>query len=94
MIEKMDDPFEYEKPEWLILKEREHNRKLREKRLGRPIGTWGGARKGAGTKKRKDKPTYTDYTGLHLNNIQRQVLTEMGNGDLGKGIEALINQHI
>jgi len=93
-MKEIDDPFHYEKPEWLILKQREHNRKLREKRLGRPVGTWGGARKGAGTKKKTEAPKYTDLVALTLNNIQRQVLKEMGDGNLDAGIQNLINQHI
>jgi hypothetical protein len=30
MIQEIEDPFDYQKPEWLVLQEREHRRKLRE----------------------------------------------------------------
>jgi hypothetical protein len=88
---EMDDPFEYKKPEWLILKEREHRRNLRAKRLGREIGTWGGKREGAGTPKKKKE--FTHEVGLNLSNIQVLLLKEMGKGSLNEGIMALINQH-
>jgi hypothetical protein len=90
----MEDPYEYIKPEWLVLKQREHNRRLREKRLGRPVGTWGGKRPGAGLKKKTEEPKYTNLVALTLNNIQKQLLIEMGNGDLDTGVQNLINQHI
>ena len=90
----MEDPYEYIKPEWLVLKQREHNRQLREKRLGRPVGTWGGKRQGAGIKKTKEEPKYSNLIALNLNNIQKKVLIEMGNGDLDTGVQNLINQHI
>jgi hypothetical protein len=93
-MKEIDDPYHYEKPEWLILKQREHRRQLREKRLGRPIGTWGGKRPGAGIKKKIEEPKYTNLIALTLNNIQKQVLIEMGNGDLDAGIQNLINQHV
>ena len=94
MTQEIEDPFHYEKPEWLVLKQREHNRQLREKRLGRPIGTWGGKRQGAGLKKKTEEPKYTNLVALTLNSIQKQVLIEMGNGDLDAGVQTLINQHI
>lgn len=59
------------------------------KKLGRPVGTWGGKRKGAG------KPrtlTYNTVAKLELNSVQKKVLTEMGDGDINKGIEKLINE--
>ena len=93
-MKEIDDPFHYEKPEWLVLKQREHNRQLREKRLGRPVGTWGGKRQGAGLKKKTEEPKYTNLIALTLNNIQKQVLIEMGNGDMDAGVQNLINQHI
>lgn len=94
MIKEIDDPYHYEKPEWLVLKQREHNRKLREKRLGRPVGTWGGKRQGAGTKKRADRIEKTDSISLKLNSIQKKILMEIGNGDMNAGVQELINQHI
>jgi hypothetical protein len=59
------------------------------KKLGRPVGTWGGKRKGAG------KPrtlTYNTVAKLELNSVQKKVLTEMGDGNIDRGIEKLINE--
>jgi len=59
------------------------------KKLGRTVGTWGGKRKGAG------KPrtlTYNTMAKLELNPVQKKILTEMGDGDINKGIEKLINE--
>jgi hypothetical protein len=59
------------------------------KKLGRTVGTWGGKRKGAG------KPrtlTYNTVAKLELNPVQKKILTEMGDGDINKGIEKLINE--
>jgi len=87
---ELEDPFVYEKPEFLKEIEREKRRAARSKRLGRPIGTWGGRRKGAGTKKKLD---YTHEIRVNLTRIQLQILEDMGNGDLRKGLQALINEH-
>jgi len=87
---ELEDPFVYEKPEFLKEIEREKRRAARAKRLGRPIGTWGGKRKGAGTKKIK---YYTHEIRLNLNRIQVQILEDMGKGILRDGIQALINEH-
>ena len=86
---ELEDPFVYEKPEFLKEIEREKRREQRAKRLGRPIGTWGGKRKGAGTKKTKD---YTHEVRLNLSRIQVQILEDMGKGILRDGIQALINE--
>jgi hypothetical protein len=86
---ELEDPFVYEKPEFLKEIEREKRRAARSKRLGRPIGTWGGKRKGAGTKKTKD---YTHEVRLNLSRIQVQILEDMGKGVLKDGIQALINE--
>jgi hypothetical protein len=58
-------------------------------KLGRPIGTWGGKRKGAGKPRQL---TYNTVAKLELNTIQKKMLKEMGDGDLDKGIEKLINE--
>jgi hypothetical protein len=61
------------------------------KRLGRPVGEWGGKRKGAG------RPKYLPYNAivkLQLNGVQKKMLSEMGNGILAAGIEKLINEHM
>ena len=90
MIE-FEDPFQYEKPQWIVEKEREKRRAARARRLGRPIGKWGGYRKGAG---RKRERKYDHMVGININRIQEQILREMGNGDLSAGVVALINEHI
>ena len=72
---------------WEIMEQR--RKEALSKKLGRPIGTWGGKRKGAG------KPrtlTYNTVAKLELNSIQKKVLTEMGDGSINKGIEKLINE--
>ena len=90
MIE-LEDPFDYKKPEWLAEKEREKRRAARARRLGRPIGKWGGSRKGSG---RKRVRVYDHMVGVNINRVQEQILREMGDGDLSAGIMALINEHI
>jgi hypothetical protein len=72
---------------WEIMEQR--RKKAMSEKLGRPVGTWGGKRKGAG------KPrtlTYNTVAKLELNSIQKKVLTEMGDGSIDKGIEKLINE--
>ena len=74
---------------WEIMEKR--RKEELSKKMGRPVGTWGGKRKGAG------KPrtlTYNTVAKLDLNSIQKKVLTEMGNGILDAGIEKLINEHM
>ena len=91
MNEIIEDQFVYEKPEWLILKQREARRSKREKKLGRTVGKWGGRRVGAGRPKVK---TF-DYTvGINVSNLQHKMLLEMGNGDLSEGVIALIKEYI
>ena len=50
----------------------------------------GGARAGAGRPKEKTEEAAT----FKLNAIQRKMLAEMGDGDINKGIQALIDQHL
>ena len=87
---ELEDPFVYEKPEFIKQIEREKRRAARAKRLGRPVGTWGGRRKGAGVKKTRD---YTHEVRLNLSRIQVQILEDMGKGKIRDGIQALINEH-
>jgi len=87
---ELEDPFVYVKPDWLKEIEREKRRAARSKRLGRPIGTWGGRRKGAGNKKTRD---WTHEVKVNLSRIQTQILEDMGKGVLRDGIQALINEH-
>ena len=87
---ELEDPFVYVKPDWLKEIEREKRRAARSKRLGRPIGTWGGRRKGAGNKKTRD---WTHEVKVNLTRIQTQILEDMGKGVLRDGIQALINEH-
>ena len=79
-------------PEALVEAWTEIERRRKEelsKKLGRTVGSWGGKRKGAG------RPKYLPYNTvvkLMLNPIQKQILTELGDGQLGKGIEKFINE--
>jgi hypothetical protein len=88
---EMDDPFDYKKPEWLVLYEREKRRAARSKRLGRPIGTWGGKREKTGRPRTRD---YTNIVKINITKVQELILIDIGNGDLNVGIERLINEHI
>lgn len=90
MIE-MDDPFDYKTPEGIKKKKAAYDRARRERMLGRPIGKHGGYRPGAGKKK---KLPWTDKLWITLTRIQRQILIDMGKGDLNKGVEALIKEYI
>jgi hypothetical protein len=85
---ELEDPFDYQKPKWLVLEEREKRRAARAKRLGRPIGTWGGNRKGAGERYKKpyDSKVYIKHT-----RIQHSLLLDLGNGDLNAGVQKLID---
>ena len=88
---ELEDPFDYKKPDWLVEKEREKRRAARSRRLGRPIGEWGGRRKGAGRKRERQ---YDHMVGINVNRVQEQILRDMGNGDLSAGVIALINEHL
>ena len=91
MIEEMEDPFDYKKPEFIVQKEREERSEKREKRLGRKVGSWGGRRPGAGRKKLRP---WTHSVQLVLTPVQEKVLKEMGDGKLAVGIEKLISEHM
>jgi len=90
-VKELEDPFVYSKPQWLIDHEREHRRKLREARTGKPVGQWGGKREGAGKKKPRE---YTHLARLNMTNVQQQILADMGKGDWEAGLINLINEHI
>jgi hypothetical protein len=59
------------------------------KKLGRTVGTWGGKRNGAGKPRQL---TYNTVAKLELNSVQKKMLAEMGDGNIDKGIEKLINE--
>ena len=88
-----DDPFDYpdKPPEWFLELARAKRRSKRSAKLGRPIGKWGGYRPGAGRPKTKKEE---EPFSLKLNTLQKKTLLEMGDGDLNKGIQALIDQHL
>ena len=90
-MSEIEDPFVYVKPDWLVLHEREHRRKLKEARTGKPVGQWGGKREGAGLKKKKE---YTHIAKLNITNVQYQILSDMGQGDFEKGLNKLIDEEI
>lgn len=54
---------------------------------------WGGKRLGAGRKRKHPKELPPEIN-LTLNSIQKKTLTEMGEGDLSRGIQKLIELHI
>lgn len=72
---------------WAII-ERRRKEEL-SKKLGRTVGEWGGKRKGSG---RPRVLSYNTIAKIELNSVQKKVLTEMGDGDISKGIEKLINE--
>lgn len=88
---EFEDPFVYEKPDWLKEIQREKRRAVRAKRLGRPIGKHGGYRKGAG---RKRKNPYDTIVYIKHTRIQKQILLDMGNGDLSAGVQKLIDENL
>lgn len=91
MNEVIENLFVYEKPEWLKLKQKEARRAQREKKLGRSVGKHGGRRAGAG----RPMVRKFDYTiGINISSLQYKMLMEMGNGNLGDGVVALIKEHI
>mgnify|MGYP003650551589 CR=1 FL=1 len=91
MNEVIENPYEYEKPEWLILKIREERRVKREKKLGRTVGKWGGHRTGAG---RPRVRSYDFMVGISMTNVQKLMLLEMGKGNLAEGVNALIKEYL
>ena len=92
----IDDPFDYPaefkppKTEEQINELREKRRAYRAKRLGRPIGKHGGYRKGSG-RPRKREWTHRAY--LVLDKIQVKLLEDLGNGDMHKGIQQLVEKY-
>ena len=87
----IENPFVYPNgPEWLIDKKRQKRREKRAAKLGRPVGEWGGKRQGAGRPKEKIPETFR----LHLNNVQRLNLEELGNGVIANGIQKLIDKYV
>lgn len=92
----LDDPFDYPEefkapktPEQ-IEDLREKRRAYRAKRLGRPIGKHGGARKGAGRKKLRP---WTHKLQVVLNRVQIKLLEDLGNGDIHKAAQILIERY-
>ena len=92
----IDDPFDYPEPfkpsrtpEKLEIKA-EKRRAYRAKRLGRPIGKHGGYRKGAGRKRIKP---YTHKAFITLDSIQLKLIEDLGQGDLNKGIQQLVEKY-
>lgn len=87
----IENPFEYpEEGVWKRDKAREYRRQWWEKKLGRELGTWGGKRAGAGRPKTKTQEVFK----LNLNNIQKMNLREIGDGDIERGIQRLIDKHV
>ena len=90
MIQVIPDNFDYtigiEREKERL---RELNRKKRERKLGRPIGKHGGRRAGAG----RPRTRKFDYEiGINVTRVQEQILKDMGNGSIEKGVNALIKE--
>lgn len=100
MSTEFDDPFaQYENvkpPEWFTKPKSDRHRIYREKKLGRKLGQWGGKREGSGRKATKPKKNVVLglNVGFKLNRIQEMSLMEMGEGDINKGIQALIDKYL
>ena len=82
-------------PEWRLEQiwqdiQKKHKEERAQKR-GRPVLDWGGKRPGSGRK--KQVKTYVNFK-LELNKVQQQVLAEMGEGSIEKGILKLINDNM
>lgn len=71
--------------------EREERKRIR-KLLGNPTN-WGGKRPGAGRPK-VIKAVQGLLVSVSLNRIQMMSLNEIGDGDINKGIQKLIDQHV
>ena len=67
------------------------DKQKREQRLGRPLGEWGGKRKGSG---RPKVVPFNHVAKLNLNDLQKKVLKDMGEGSISAGIQALINENM
>ena len=89
-FENYPAPFKAPKTEEQINELRERRRAYRAKRLGRPIGNHGGYRKGSG-RPRKREWTHRAY--LVLDKIQVKLLEDLGNGDMHKGIQQLVEKY-
>lgn len=87
----IENPFQYPSEEdWKRQKTREYRREWWAKKLGREIGQWGGKREGAGRPKNKVQENFN----LKLNNIQRMNLKELGDGNIERGIQRLIDKSV
>lgn len=74
-------------PQWL-----KDKRRAERQLLGNPTG-WGGRRRGAGRKPNK-KPVQGILVSISINRIQEMNLMEMGEGDINKGVQVLIDKHL
>lgn len=72
---------------WQIIEKRRKD-DLSQK-LGRPVGTWGGRREGGFGKQLRP---YNTVVKIELNSVQKKILTEMGDGNIDKGIQKLIDE--
>lgn len=87
----IENPFQYpEEGAFKRKKANEYQRRWKEKKLGRELGTWGGKRAGAGRPKTKTEEVFK----LNLNKIQKMNLKEIGDGDIERGIQRLIDKHV
>lgn len=96
-MKTFDDPFDYPqafkapKTEEQLEDIKEKRRAYRAKRLGRPVGKHGGYRKGSGRKRTRE---WTHKIMVVLDSMQVKLLEDLGKGDLHRGVQRLIEQHI
>lgn len=74
-------------PQWMRDQIREA---AKQRRLSEGLNTWGGKREGSGRKKQYNRLTIV----VKFNRIQRLNLEELGEGDVEKGVQALIDKHV
>jgi len=74
-------------PDWL-----KEQRRAERRMLGNPKG-WGGHRIGAG-RPPKEKLIQGLFVSISINKIQEMNLSELGDGDINKGVQVLIDRHV
>lgn len=95
-MKTLDDPYDYPEPFKASAQPEkkaelaEKRRAYRAKKLGRSIGKHGGYRPGAG---RPRVRSYTHRIYVTLDSIQVKLLEDLGQGDVNKGIQAVIERY-
>lgn len=79
--------------DWDKLEEKEKEAIRKHKEIKNDGRTWGGYRLGAGRPPKK-RSLEGLTIGLKLNTIQELSLKEMGNGDIQRGVQALVDKYL